>query len=481
MCESKYAWREIDRIEPPDRPVTDRVHDFQEITVPYDEATARAQASRCIQCPDPVCVQACPLDCPIPSLLGLVADGHFKEAAEQYFATHNIPEITSHVCVGGRVCEQACILAAKTYSVPIRALSRFLFDYGWKHGVAEPPLEPLNGRTVAVLGSGIGGLVAADALSRKGYKVTVFDSREKPGGRMMNGLPGFRMDKVLVERRIGLLKERGIEFRMGLVFGRDVKLSDLRSEFDAVYIAFGTADPISLDIPGSTLHGVYQAFPFVLQNAGVMGDAGIGQATLQITGAAAETPESVRGKLVLVLGCGDTAIDVLRTSIRLGATEAMCVYRRDSDCMQTDTEEFANAQNEGARFMFLTLPVAVLGNTSGEVTGLRCIRMEKTEPDGTGRVGVRPMAGAREFDIPADVIFVAYGYTAPRPPNSDDFAKLVINERGYLQVDEHQMTSFPGVFAGGSIARGPVHLVEVVKDARKAADAIDQYLAALKS
>jgi glutamate synthase (NADPH/NADH) small chain len=184
---------------------------------------------------------------------------------------------------------------------------------------------------------------------------------------------------------------------------------------------------------------------------------------------------------VVVHGGGDTAIDVLRIAIRRSATDAMCLYRRNEASMPADAEEFANAQKEGARFMDLTQPVAVLGNASGEVAHVRCIPMQPVEPDSTGRAGVEPVAGASAFDVPADVVFVAYGFTAPRPPDSDDFARLATDERGYLQLDANQMTNFSGVFAGGSITSGPVHLVQVVLDARKATDAIDQYLTALRS
>lgn len=476
---AKYAWAETDRVEPPLRPAADRIGDFRESTGPYDEVTAREQAKRCIQCPNPICVESCPLDCPIPELLARIADGQFKDAAELLFYTHQIPEIASHVCVGGRVCEQACILADKTYSVPIRALTRFLLDYGWKHGLAEPALAPALNQTIAVLGSGIGGLVAADALSRKGYRVTVFDSRQQPGGRMMNGLPGFRIERDLVERRIGLLRERGIEFRMGVSFGHDaVKLSALRGEYNAVFLGFGTVDPVPLEVPGAELRGVCQAFSFIVRNAHPACETA-GNSCGPPT--AADPPINVKGKRVVVLGGGDTAIDVLRTAIRDGAADTLCLYRRDEASMPADVEEYARALEEGARYMFQTQPIAVLGNAAGDITHLRCIPTQRAEPDTTGRPAFEPVADAVEFSIPADVVFVAYGFTAPPLPDSDDFARLVTNERGHLQLDANQMTNFPGVFAGGSIARGPVPLAQVVRDARKATAAIDQYLSALRS
>ena len=187
-------------------------------------------------------------------------------------------------------------------------------------------------------------------------------------------------------------------------------------------------------------------------------------------------PPIAEGKRVVVLGGGDTAMDVLRIAIRRDATDALCLYRRDAASLAADAEEFANAQEEGARFLFRAQPVAVLGNAAAEVTAVRCVPTEPVEPDISGRLAFRPVAEAQEFDVPADVVFVAYGFTAPRLPDSDDFAKLVTEERGYLKLDANQMTNFPGVFAGGSIARGLVHLVQVVLDARKAAAAIDQYL-----
>jgi len=460
---AKYAWSDIDRAEPPKRPATDRVSDFRQIHLPYDEATARAQASRCIQCPNPRCVEACPLGTPIHELLALIADGQFEEAAELLFITHSIPELASHVCVGGRVCEQACLLAGKSDPVPVRALTRFLLDYGWKHSLAEPAVEHATGQSVAVIGSGIGGLVTADTLSRRGYAVTVFDSRLKPGGRVMNGLPGFRVDKELVERRLESLKRRGIRFQMGVTFGQNVKLSELRREFDAVFLGFGLADAMPLDVPGAELRGVYQSFPYVSQNALPAGQPSV----------------DVRGKRVVVLGGGDTAMDVLRIAIRRGAAAALCIYRRDEASLPADAEEYEDAREEGAQFKFLSRPVAVLGNAAGEVTGVRCIRMETGEPDPTGRRGVKPVAGS-EFDMPADVVFVAYGFTVPRLPDSDDFGKLSLDGRGCLQVDANRMTNFPGVFASGSIVRGPASLSDVVRDARKTAAAIDSHLVACR-
>lgn len=463
---AKYAWAEIDRAEPPKRPVADRVHDFREAVGDYDEATAREQARRCIQCPDPVCVAACPLHCAIPELLAFTADGQFKEAAELFFTTHFIPEIASHACVGGRCCERDCILAGKSEAVPIRAITRFLLHYGWKHGLTEPALAAPKGRSVAVIGSGICGLVAADALSRQGYAVTVFDSRQKPGGRMVNGLPGFRVDTEMVSRRVALLQRRGIQFHMGVSYGRDVKLSDLRRRFDAVFLSFGHAEPVVPTGPGADLRGVCQALPFLLQGSG----NGCG-----VPGAA-QPAVDVRGKRVVVLGAGDTAMDVVRTAIRRGAADVVCISRRDEASLQCDAEEYANAREEGARFLFRAQASAVLGNAAGEATSLRCLRTELAAAEGATRPAVLPVAGS-EFELPVDVVIVAFGFKAPQLPRSDDFAKLETGARGHLKVNADHMTNLPGVFAGGAILRGTAAMAELILDARKAADAIDHYLA----
>jgi glutamate synthase (NADPH/NADH) small chain len=461
--QAKYAWREVDRVDPPKRSATNRVSDFRQTSTPYDEVTAREQAGRCIQCPNASCVTACPLGTPIVELLALTANGQFREAAELMFATNALPEVASHVCVGGRLCERVCLLASKSDPVPIRAITRFLLDYGWKQGLAEPAVEPLKGRSIAVIGSGIGGLVAADTLSRRGYSVTIFDSRRKPGGRVMNGLPGFRMDKEMVERRLELLRQRGVQFCMNVVCGRDLQLNDLRARFDAVYLGFGLADPVALDVPGANLRGVYQAYSFVSEN---------------VAGAAPERPlVDVRGRRVVVLGGGDTAMDALRTAIRCGASEVLCLYRRDEETMAADAEEYACAVEEGAQFLFHSQPLALVGNATGDVTAVHCRRTESGTPDVSGRCSVRTIPDT-DFDVPAEVVLVAYGF-APKPlPRTGDFAQVAVDGCGRIVADANQATNLTGVFAGGSIVRGPVPLSIVVLDARKAAAAIDSYLAA---
>jgi glutamate synthase (NADPH/NADH) small chain len=347
--------------------------------------------------------------------------------------------------------------------VPISAIARFLLHYAWDHGLSEPALAPANGQKIAVLGSGIGGLVGADALSRLGYAITVMDSRPKPGGRMVNGLPGFRVNTSLIERRIELLKKRGVQFRMGLAYGKDVKLSELRREFDAVFLALARVEPVPLQIPGAQLADVELASMFLAQATGRNG--------------ANKKPVEIHGRRVAVLGGGDTAMNALRTAIRLGAAQAVCIYRRDEANMPATLDQFQNAIEEGAQFEFLAQPVSVIDNSAGKVAGVRCVRMQLKKNGAPGRPEVQSVINS-EFEVPTDVVLVAYGYKPARLPQMEAFAELGMDELGCIPVDGTHMTNLEGVFAGGSIVRGPVPISEVVRDARAAVAAIDHYLLA---
>ncbi|MGD0816052.1 MAG: FAD-dependent oxidoreductase [Verrucomicrobiota bacterium] len=457
----KHAWRELDRIEPPKRPARDRLSDFNEVSQPYDETTASQQASRCVQCPNPNCIAACPLNIPVPELLSLTADRRFREAAQLLFNTQSLPEFVTHICVENRMCEAACVLQKPSSPVPIGSISRFLLDYGWKHGVQEPPAAPANGRRVTIVGSGLCGLVAADALARLGYAVTIMDSAHAPGGRLVNGLAGFKVDRAVIRRRVQSLKQRGVHFRMGILCGRDVTMHELRRENDALLFALGRTDAVPLEIPGANLRGVCQAYPFILHHTS--------DAILRAP------PVNVEGLRVVVLGAGDTAMDALRVALRSGASDALCLYRRDHELMPADPKEFENAAEEGARFQFRCQAVEILGNLSEEVIRVRCMRTELEPPDGAGRINARPRHGT-EFEIPAEVVLVAYGFKPPRLPDCREFKELAVDALGCLAVDSAQMTNLPGVFAAGSIAHWPVSMVAVMQDARNAAAGIDRYL-----
>jgi glutamate synthase (NADPH/NADH) small chain len=460
---SKYAWRELAHKGLPKRSASERVADFLEIYGLYDEATAREQASRCIQCPNPSCVTGCPLCNPIPQWMLLTAEGRFLEASAVLGSATNMAEVCARVCPTDRLCEGSCILNGVSEPVSIGAIEQFLAEYAFAHGHADARTAPPNGLRVAVVGSGPGGLACADELARRGYAVTVFDSALVPGGLLVNGTPAFKVERSIVQRRIEILQKRGVVFRLGVKVDETLTFGQLRSDFDAVFLGFDSRKARPLEIPGADLQGVVQALPFILQ---------------KITPVPLELPPiEVSGKRVVVLGAGDTAMDCLRTAIRCGAREAVCVYRRDEADMPCGRHEYENAVEEGARFVFQAAPIAVLGNDQRHVTGLRLVRTELGLMDSTGPRPFLVQAGS-EFELPADLIVLALGFDPLPCPHSGDFGDLAVNDWGGIVVDSDQMTSIPGVFAGGDIVRGPSMVLHAVRDARRAAEQIHAYLAA---
>jgi glutamate synthase (NADPH/NADH) small chain len=458
---AKRTWAEVNRVDPPKRPAEGRVADFHEIYSLHDEATIREQASRCIQCYKPNCVEGCPLHNRIPEWLALAAEGDFLGAAEISRTTSNIPEICSRVCPQERLCEGSCILNSRSDPVCIGAIERFINEYALTRGAVEVTVAPTNGFSVAVIGSGPGGLACADELAKMGYTVTVFESQLLPGGLLVNGIPAFKLEKSIVERRINLLRQRGVKFELGVTVGKNVSLNELLERFDAVFLGIGAQKAKALDIPGAELKGVFQSLPFLIQKNSAL---------------PLEIPEiDVKRKKVVVLGGGDTAMDCLRTSIRCGALEATCVYRRDLENMPGSRKEYANALEEGAKFVFLTNPISLERDAEGNVSSVRCVRMELGEPDATGRRKPRAVPGS-DFTMAADVVLVAYGFDPVPFPEHSDLRRIKVKSWGGLEIDENQMTSVRGVFAGGDSTRGPSLVVHAVRDGRKAAQGIHRYL-----
>ena len=460
---SKYAWRELGQYGLPKRSAPERAADFLEIYGLYDEATAREQASRCIQCPNPSCVSGCPLCNPIPQWMQLTAEGRFLEAAAVLGSVTNMAEICARVCPSDHLCEGACLLESISEPVSIQALEQFLIEYAFAHGGIETCTAPPNALKVAVVGSGPGPLAAAEELAKKGYTVAVFDSALIPGGLLVNGVPAFKLDRSVLQRRIDLLKKLGVNFRLGVRLWHDLTLEQLRAEFDAVFLGFDSRKAQSLEIPGANLQGVVPALPFLLQKT---------------TPIPLDLPRiEVSGKRVVVLGAGDTAMDCLRAAIRYGAAETTCVYRRGEAQMPCGRHEYDNALEEGARFLFKAAPVAVLANEHGSAKGVRLVRTElRAVEDGT-RYPFQILPGT-EFTLEADLVIAALGFAPVPCPRTEDFKDLALNAWGGLVVDQNQMTSIPGVFAGGDIVQGPSLILHAVRDARKAADQIHKYLSA---
>ncbi len=462
--QSKHAWHLLSRINPSKRNALDRIKDHREIYAYYDERAVREQASRCVQCANPLCRFGCPLSNRIPQWLALTAEGQFLEAAEISRSTSNMPEICSRVCPQERLCEAGCVLNGRAEPVSIGPIEKFINEYAIAHGCLERNDNPSNGFRVAVIGAGPAGLACSDELSKLGYAVTVFEAQNVAGGLLVNGIPAFKLEKSVVSRRIEAIASSGVDFRLSSRIGRDLSLTELMTAYDSVFIALGAQAPKPFGIPGSDLIGVFDALPFLASRNGVPGP---------------DTPTvPVAGKRVVVLGGGDTAMDCLRTAIRGGAADAICLYRRDLANMPGNRREYENAIEEGAKVQFLTNPVKIHGDELGRVTHVTCIEMALGEPDAGGRRKPRPVPGS-EFQIAADIVLAAYGFDPEPLSEISGFYGLRTNEWGTVETDAHGMTSLPGVFAGGDIVRGPSLVVHAVRDGRVAASGIHHYLTGL--
>ncbi len=458
----KATWRTVERTPPPKREAAERICDFNEIYSLFDEEEIRRQASRCLQCGRPHCVTGCPLSNRIPEWVALTAAGRFLEAAEVSQATSNFPEICSRICPQERLCEGACVLNARAEPVAIGAIEQFINEYAFARGGVSTANATPNGFRVAVIGAGPAGLACADQLARLGYAVTVFEALDRAGGLLVYGIPAFKLEKRIVERRTEVLRDRGVTFEFGVRVDENPSLEEILARFDATFWGVGAQRPKAARIPGDRLDGVHEAIPFLVEKN---------------VGRSPQFPAiDVRDKRVAVLGGGDTAMDCLRTSIRAGASEALCLYRRDFGNMPGSRKEFYNATEEGARFQFLTNPTEILADASGRVSGVRCERMELGEPDAGGRRRPVPVSDSA-FTIPADIVLVAYGFDPVAIPPCYQ-GEVQVNEWGGVVLDENGMTTLPGLFAGGDAYRGPSLVSEAVHDGRKAADGINNYLSA---
>ncbi len=460
---SKYAWREVARQDLPKRSAAKRAADFLEIYGLYDEATAREQASRCIQCPNPSCVGGCPLCNPIPEWMQLTAEGRFLEAAALLGSVTSMAEICARLCPSDHLCEGACLLDSVSEPVSIRALEQFLMEYAFAHGQANVATAPPNGMKVAIVGSGPDSLACAEELARQGYSVTIFDSDLVPGGLLVNGVPAFKLEQSIVQRRIDLLQKRGVIFRLGIKLWEEIHLAQLQADFNAVFLCLEWRKARPLLVPGAELKGVVPAVPFLLQKKSPV---------------PLDLPHfNVAGKRVIVLGAGDTAMDCLRAAIRYGASEAVCLYRREESEMPCSHHEYHSAVEEGARFMFRAAPVAVMGKGQGQVTGLRAIRTEPSPIDRNGRQSFCLRSGT-EFMVEADWVIPALGFDSLACPRAGDLGALAVTASGSIAIDGNHMTSVAGVFAAGDLVHGPSQLLHSVRSARQVARQIDAYLQA---
>lgn len=450
----------------PKRPPQERVRDFHEIVLSYDSETAMREASRCLQCPQPsTCVLACPLHNDIPGALWLISQGDFLSAASLYRQTSPFPEICGRVCPQERLCEGACVLGKGTHAPALGKLEMFVADYqrreqGWP--VAER--EPFTGHDVAVVGSGPAGLAAAEALARRGHKVTVYEAAAYPGGLLLYGIPSFKLPKSLVIGKIESLRQLGVKFVCNTRIGEHLSVDDLfLADFHAVFLAVGANVDATLSVPGADLEGIYLSGQFLFRT----------QAPRDLLPASLRPAPSV-GERVAVIGGGDTATDCLRTALRLGAAEVTGYYRRTEAEMPGSHRERQHALEEGADIEYLVAPVRFLGDDRGHVCALELQRMGLGEPDASGRRRPVPIPGS-EYSVAVDTVILALGYW-PDDTLGQTTPGLKTHDHGLIAAGPGGQTSRPGVFAAGDAVSGPDLVSTALAAGLRAAEAIDDYL-----
>ena len=452
---------------PAKRAATLRRADFAEIYDEYAAAQAATQASRCSQCGIPFCQVHCPLGNNIPDWLKLAAENRLEEAYEISSATNNFPEICGRICPQDRLCEGNCVIEKGFDSVTIGAVERFITDTAFENGWIKP-VAPRRERaqSVGIIGAGPGGLAAAEQLRRQGYQVHVYDRYDRAGGLLVYGIPGFKLEKPIVQRRHALLEQGGIHFHLNTAIGQDISLAELRARHDCVLIATGVYKPRDIGGPGAGLPGIVAALDYLTAaNRIGLGDH---------VPAFANGSLDAAGRRVVVVGGGDTAMDCVRTAIRQGAAEVTCLYRRDRANMPGSLREVANAEEEGVRFQWLAAPEAFLGDTT--VTAVRATRMHLGLPDASGRQAVEPVPGSA-FTLQADLVIKALGFDPEDLPAAFGEPALKVSRWGTLAVDRTSfMTSLPGVFAAGDIVRGASLVVWAIRDGRDAAAAMHAHM-----
>ncbi|MFH2034697.1 MAG: NADPH-dependent glutamate synthase [Candidatus Margulisiibacteriota bacterium] len=464
----------VDRHKIPQRPANERIKDFEEVAQVFDPVTAVEEAKRCIQCKNPKCVGGCPVEIDIPAFIKCIAEGDFAGAAKKLKEKNSLPAICGRVCPQEDQCEKECILGIKGKPVAIGALERFAADWERTHepspsiplpeGEGSPERQSRDRVRVAVVGSGPAGLTCAGDLARFGYQVTMFESLHAPGGVLAYGIPEFRLPKVIVKNEVEYIKTLGVKLYCNTLIGRTITIDDLLKEgYKAVFVGSGAGLPNFMGVPGENFQGVYSANEFLFR-VNMMKAYKFPEYT---------TPVKI-GKKVAVFGAGNVAMDAARCSLRLGAEEVSIIYRRSRKEMPARIEEIERAEEEGIKFVLLTAPTEIFADDNGYVKEVECLKMELGEPDASGRRRPVPVKGS-EFKVEVDTIIVAIG-NKPNPLIPKTTPNLKVEKWGGVIVNEKQLSSMEGVYAGGDIVRGAATVISAMGDGKRAARAIHEYL-----
>jgi len=446
----------------------ERIFDFEDVVIPFDVKRATREATRCIHCPDPApCTKACPAHNNIPAAMGLIEQGLFLEAAQIYHQTSTLPEICGRVCPHEQLCQGACPRNKRGEAVLTGALEAFVLDYEREHEPYRIPVGESSGKRVAVVGAGPAGMAVAEKLVEQGHEVTIFDSKPAPGGLLLYGIPNFKLPKYVVWDKWGDLEKAGVKFVGETYIGKDKTVEQLMAErFDAVFLGVGSGIDAKMDkTPGTDLPGVYESTDFLIR----------GNVDPKYLPADQRKLPQV-GKRVAVIGGGDTASDCLRTALRLGAEEVTCLYRRTENEMPGGKKDRHMAQEEGAKYRFLTQPVKFIAGEDGHLAAVECLEMELGEPDDSGRRRPVPIEGSN-FTVAVDTAILALGYW-PDPIIGETTPDLETHKWGLIKVvdEETGATTRPGVYAGGDCVTGPAIVGAAMAAGIKSAQAIDTYL-----
>lgn len=440
-----------------------RNKNFLEVATGYDAQTAMDEAMRCLHCKHKPCISGCPVQIHIPDFIAKVAEGDFEAAYQIISESSSLPAVCGRVCPQERQCESKCVRGIKGDAVSIGRLERFVADWHNSHCKVWPVVPERNGHKVAVIGSGPSGLTCAGDLARLGYDVTVFEALHIAGGVLVYGIPEFRLPKKIVELEVNGLKALGVKIVTNVVIGRSMSIDDLFDDgFEAVYIGSGAGLPRFMGIPGESLKEVYSANEYLTR------------VNLMKAYQPGSTTPIYHARKVAVVGGGNVAMDAARSAIRLGAEEVYVLYRRSFEEIPARQEEVQHAREEQIQFQTLTNPVEILGSDDGNVTGVRCIRMELGEPDATGRRRPVPVPDS-DFVIDADCVIMAIG-TSPNPLIKSTTGGLEVNARGGIVADENGCTSRDGVFAGGDTVTGAATVIKAMGAGKIAAKSIDAYI-----
>ena len=458
----------IGQQNPPKREVVTRKEDFNEIYKEFINEKASEQSSRCSQCGVPFCQVHCPLSNDIPDWLKLTAEGRLKEAYELSQSTNNMPEVCGRICPQDRLCEGNCVIEQSGHgTVTIGSVEKYITDNAWEQGWVNPiKVKNEKSQSIGIIGAGPAGLAAAEQLRKLGYQVTVYDRYDRAGGLLIYGIPNFKLEKFVVERRTKLLKEGGIKFKQNFEVGKDATLDQLRKKHDALLIATGVYKAREIDLPGKDLGNIFSAMEFLMaSNKKGLGD----KVELFDNGTL-----NAEGKDIVVIGGGDTAMDCVRTSIRQKAKSVKCLYRRDKVNMPGSAREVANAEEEGVDFIWLSSPKKFIG--TNKVEGLTVDKIKLGEPDDSGRRKPE-IQNNSHFDMKADIVIKALGFDPENLPKLFGSEDLQVTKWGTLKTDFDTMeTNLQGVFAAGDIIRGASLVVWAIKDGRDAAISIKNFL-----